>query len=287
MTPNDPRHGSEAGFSQHRRDGEDPCLACQVERTLAGRRRSKRKEMGIEYRVDSAPTVERLRAWREGGATYGEIARHTGIASGHVVEIINQPRPQIAASTARRALNARGWPLTRLGATRRVRALTRMGYSCAELARLGGPGVETLFPIRDGDAFFLTPKVKDRVARLYDRLNMVPSAGPAKGVTRARNLAIEKGWPPPLAWNDIDDPNEQPTDWQYVEVDPKNVYAARDVDPVVVMRLLEGVRVKANVAERVEALAQWKADGGSEREFCMIHGWKAGRYGPLRLVEAS
>lgn len=31
------------------------------------------------------------------------------------------------------------------------------------------------------------------------------------GVTRSRNIAIRKGYAPPLAWNNIDDPNELPS----------------------------------------------------------------------------
>lgn len=35
MTPEDPRHGTEAGHSQHRRDGEEPCSACRKARSAA------------------------------------------------------------------------------------------------------------------------------------------------------------------------------------------------------------------------------------------------------------
>jgi hypothetical protein len=97
---------------------------------------------------------------------------------------------------------------------------------------------------------------------------------------RARNLAARHGWLPPLAWDDIDDPNETPD------------FGADDydVDPVVVRRLLEGQRIKATHAEKVAALAQWVADGNSKRELCDHHGWNDGRFpkvAELRLIQGG
>ena len=175
-----------------------------------------------------------------------------------------------------------------IGAQRRLQALMRIGWPLATLSRRLGRDRNYLKKV------FMVERINARthatVIALFDEFSMVvPVDTPTTNAKhqRARDLAARNGWPPPLAWTNIDDPDEQPTDWQYTPVDLKNVYHARDVDPVVVMRLLEGRRVKANTAERIEALAQWKADGGSEREFCMIHGWKAGRYGRLRLVEEA
>ena len=43
----------------------------------------------------------------------------------------------------------------------------------------------------------ITPKTPDRYA--------------ATAVTRTRNRARAQGWHPPMAWDNIDDPNETPT----------------------------------------------------------------------------
>ena len=104
---------------------------------------------------------------------------------------------------------------------------------------------------------------------------MVPAIG--RYAKRTRNLAARSGYAPPLAWDDIDNDPEPPA-----------VNHGDDIDPVVVMRLLEGRRITATKAEKVAALERWVRDGGSERELCEIHGWKAGRYtAGLRLVRGG
>lgn len=134
---------------------------------------------------------------------------------------------------------------------------------------------------------YVREPMSNAIVAAYERLHMQP-APEGRGASRARNRAIALGWAPPLAFDNIDDPDEQPTDWEYREVTARDIYREPGVDPVVVMRLLEGDQVVANTAERRAAMAQWCADGGSERELCLMHGWKPGRYGTrLKLVEEA
>jgi len=53
-----------------------------------------------------------------------------------------------------------------------------------------------------------------RIAAVYDELCMRVPVGRSKGeriaITRTRNMAAAKGWVPPLGWDDIDDPGENP-----------------------------------------------------------------------------
>ena len=197
----------------------------------------------------------------------------------------------VAAAEAARHIRRGPGRISPIGATRRIQALVAGGWGYAALERETGIAKEELRRYAIAERTYVYPRTLARLDAAFDRLCMKqpPQTTPTEkqAVTKSRQTATANGWVRALAWTNIDDPDEQPTNWEYVAVDPKNVYAARDVDPVVVMRLLEGVRVKANTAERVEALAQWKADGGSEAEFCRIHGWKAGRYGRLRLVEEA
>jgi hypothetical protein len=99
-------------------------------------------------------------------------------------------------------------------------------------------------------------------------------------MARARNA----GHKPPFAW---DDPGTLAWPLGSRQQRAGVMYEVPvDVDPVVVMRLLEGQRVKANTAEREAALARWVRDGGSESELCRWHGWRPGRYSAgLRLVK--
>lgn len=94
------------------------------------------------------------------------------------------------------------------GTRRRIRALQRMGWSADLIAqRLGHQARQPRDSIRNMlyEATYVTRSMAERVARVYDELCMTP--GPSN-ITARR--AERKGWAPPLAWNDIDDPDEAP-----------------------------------------------------------------------------
>jgi hypothetical protein len=95
-----------------------------------------------------------------------------------------------------------------IGTRRRIEALQALGWSRRELSRRLGHHQDYLTKaigrstVLEGTA--------DKVRALYDELCMTPA--PASNVsTRAR----ANGHPPPLAWDDIDNPAEKQTCWQY------------------------------------------------------------------------
>lgn len=47
------------------------------------------------------------------------------------------------------------------------------------------------------------------VAAVYDELWSIHGTGPGSRALRGR--AEREGWPPPMAWDDVDDPQEQPS----------------------------------------------------------------------------
>lgn len=96
-----------------------------------------------------------------------------------------------------------------LGTTRRLQALACIGWSSKQLAaRLEGFTGSTLALIREGDQ----PEVKQSTARaiaaLYEQLSMTPNMAP--GHIQTRGWARKYGWVPPVAWDHIDNPHEQP-----------------------------------------------------------------------------
>ncbi|MFD9950552.1 hypothetical protein ACFWYW_57510 [Nonomuraea sp. NPDC059023] len=94
-----------------------------------------------------------------------------------------------------------------MGTRRRIQALAALGYSLTEQARRLGRTVNNFHAVLG------KPKVFAGTARavrdLYELLSMTP-APPSHGAKLARSMADRNGWLPPLAWDDIDDPNEKP-----------------------------------------------------------------------------
>lgn len=144
MSPDDPRHGSLAGYNEHRRTQTPYCEAC---------RRAKNK--------------------------YEQMRRLAG-----------------------------GNKIPSLGTQRRIQALRAMGWTSGQLAKHGGWKSAQAFEwIALSDACSRT--TVERVKRLYGALaDQEPPPSPA--VKWLRRRAAERGWAPPGAWMDIDDPDELP-----------------------------------------------------------------------------
>lgn len=150
-----------------------------------------------------------------------------------------------------------------IGTQRRIQALMVLGWTSRDIAERCGwatpQAVTELLTARR----FIQRSTAALVAAAYDELSMRPGPS-AQNRVRCRR----KGWAPPLAWDNIDDPDEVPN------------FGGRDtdVDPVVVERLLSGRRIPSTQAEKVEAMRRWLAQGRSEKSLCDAHGWKYGRY---------
>lgn len=214
MLLKDSRHGSEAGHEQHMRDNETPCPPCREAKLRASRRRSKRKQQGHRYTVPTGDLTRRLEDWRAAGATYGEIADHLGIVESRVWEIINDAPERIYTRTAVAIVSADGMPVTTVGVTRRIQALTWMGYSANRIADAAGCHLDTIRDARHEPRTFLARKVRDGVARAYEELHMHAATATTQqeraGVTRSANMARRNGWAAPMAWECIDDQRETP-----------------------------------------------------------------------------
>jgi hypothetical protein len=154
------------------------------------------------------------------------------------------------------------------GTIRRLQALACLGYGGKQIGEQVAKNLEWSRKLIRSQQ--ITTTNAQLVADLYDRLSMTPATHPLAG--RIRRDSAEKGWAPPLAWDDdsIDDPSARP-------------YGGRDrrdgVDEVVVERLLAGDHVRATKAEKDEAMRRWVAMGNSRASLARMHGWKDGRYG--------
>lgn len=111
------------------------------------------------------------------------------------------------------------WAIPALGTQRRIQALMRLGWSSTQIAEEAGfLHRNQVFGILKGQrgrpCRYVERKTARAVGAAFERLSM---RLPAPTPSRARTIAMAEtnGWPPPLAWDDIDDPNEEPSGWAY------------------------------------------------------------------------
>lgn len=164
-----------------------------------------------------------------------------------------------------------------IGTRRRIQALQALGWSRAEIARrmgYGGQGGELRAIMATSSTVNRATAAK--VEAVYAELSMTRPTG--QGAARARTRAARHGYAPPLAWDDIDDPNERPNYGTRADY--------RTCDPAVIERILSGEwKLPATKPEREEVCRSWVAQGRSLRELEAITGWKVERY--YRLNDAS
>jgi len=122
---------------------------------------------------------------------------------------------------------------------RRLQALAAIGWRLDDLAAATGIGYSTLAGIRAGRTEMVAARFYAPVVEAYERLHMRP--GPS---SQGRMAAARKGYVPPLAWLDIDDPDEQPdTGWKPVRARPASELLAE-------FEHLTGLGVSAHHAAR-------------------------------------
>jgi hypothetical protein len=102
-----------------------------------------------------------------------------------------------------------------VGTRRRIQALVRQGWSLRAISTAAGWYPDRVYPLltaRDGAN--VQPDTARRVAAVYDRLwdKRPPrrTMGERMIYTRTVRWAEAEGWLPPMAWDDIDDPDELP-----------------------------------------------------------------------------
>jgi hypothetical protein len=91
-----------------------------------------------------------------------------------------------------------------LGTTRRIHALGVMRWRHSDIAEAAGIHPRYIHALTDGR--LIHRDTAAAIARAYDQLHML--TGP--GHPRTEAIARRNGGHPPLAWDDIDDPDERP-----------------------------------------------------------------------------
>jgi hypothetical protein len=196
VNPEDPRHGTNAGYVAHAFSDRDYCQPC--------------REAHAEYR---------RKLWRR---------RYLRRIDSHFVDAT--------------------------GTTRRIQALLAIGHTHAEISAAAGGAPNMSKNVVCKKQTTIHVDTATAIARAYDQLCMVVPIGWRRDDSRRR--AKRLGYLPPLAWNDIDDPDERPS------IGDRRVHKD-DVDPIAVERAMAGDRVKLTRAERFEVVAGLRRQGMS------------------------
>jgi len=272
VTPDDIRHGTNAGYLAHYTDGERPCDACNEARHYARKRVMGARLRGERLTYTSAEVSELVTPWLTMGLTLGAVSVAAQFGSQRGTRL-------------REALLTEGGYVRR-GTYHRLAAITEADFApdakvYADLTRtriyslmaIGHRQID--IPINPGGHWrtrtHTTVETARNVREFYAAHEF--TIGPcAHTVSRARNA----GHVPPLSWDDpgtLAWPTSDRRTWARAKA-PK----VPEVDPVVVERLLAGQRVRSTRAEKDEAMRRWLAAGRSQRSLCVMHGWAEGRY---------
>lgn len=207
------RHGTSLAYKLDR----CRCVPCNDANVLeaALRRRAKAYGRYDNGRVDATATREHLRVLLAAGFTLHAI-RGIAKVNRSILERVLDGQPRVLQTTETKILAIRPdlilyapdhMYVDALGTSRRLQALVAIGYSPAMLeARLPS--------IYFGRALSNEGRISAGFARhvraVYDELWGYPREG--KEAEKARKLAIDNLWAPPLSWDDdtIDNPRAVP-----------------------------------------------------------------------------
>lgn len=186
------------------------CETCRPERN----RMRKLTEAGLIPPSPDAQARAVLRGWMARGHSPAWIASATGLTLASAQHLTGDARRydrkigrHLAQVILRTDITSATAGLTdATGARRRLQALAAIGWSQMEIARRYDGHFVSLASIARGAQSQVGPRLHRLITTAYDDLAMTP--GPHN---RTRLDAARKGWAPPLAWDDIDDPNEIPT----------------------------------------------------------------------------
>lgn len=209
------------------------CGACNAANRATANERTRLIAYGRwQPYVDAGPAREHLRMLSAHGIGWKRAAELSGVSNGAVSKLLFggpgdrpptrrvRPETEAAILAVRPSLDALADSAQTdpAGTRRRVQALVACGWSQARIAAQLGIG-----PANLGDLLYrrcaVTAATARAVAALYAELwNQAPPEDGHReriAANRARRYAAERGWAPPAAWDNIDDPAAVPAEgWQ-------------------------------------------------------------------------
>lgn len=193
------------------------CPKCKPAATVYRRRRRKLRALGITSEARSAAAWRVVDQWLAEGKTAAAIGSLTGLSRYTVMSALSARKrgtdhrwspssvDMILAAWQKKPVAAKGY-VSALGARRRLQALSALGWSLDDMEAACGIQFTSLAAVRSGKTARVHAKADAPIRDMYKRLHMTP--GPSQ---KAATVARGKGWVPPLAWDNIDDPMESPS----------------------------------------------------------------------------
>jgi hypothetical protein len=247
-----PKHGTITMYKSRQACRCEPCRAAW---SAYGRNRTRQKAYGRWHPyVTTVRVLEHLRLLQDSGMGVRRIGELSGVAHPVITRIRSGRTKQIRPETEARILAvapgqvAGGARIDGLGACRRLRALTALGWTAPDLAARSSLSVDTLCACTRGET--VTARTAVAVRDLYERMwNEHPpesTLGERMKAQRARAKARRNGWARPLQWDeDIDNPDARPALGDGIN----------GIDEVAIERALEGDKtVSLTKEERAEAV---------------------------------
>lgn len=189
-------------------------------RDYARRRDQLKREGRWEPLVDATPARDRITTLRGYGMSLADIARTCGVSQTTIAQIADGRRERTRPNALDAIISCPALPLRERGkvptihAARRIQALVAVGWPLEWIARGIGRDRWGLTVILSGRWPTVDGWMFREIDDFYRAHAMRPPAPRERYertvVTLARNTARRRGWVPAVAWNDIDDPNEQP-----------------------------------------------------------------------------
>jgi hypothetical protein len=229
---------------------------------------------GIERTAPSAPAAAHVETLLAAGASIRAIAETAGVSPSLVCRLRGRVQTRMRRDTANKVLSVTPEKiLTRsrqagfvpaLGARRRIQALLAIGWTHNQISsHMPIASSSQLVLSQRGE--WITRTTHDAIAAAYNKLAMTPGTS-----WRTRSRAAKAGYLSPLAWDDIDNPNDNPgtalVDEAYLD------HAAID-------RRAAGDRtVRITPAEATEVIGSLRRQGYSDAEISRRTGLKVDRY---------
>lgn len=204
------------------------CTECRAMQTARARQRNKLKAYGRfdTGLVDAQPVRDHVAMLQASGMGWKRIAEVSGVGKTAVSQLIygrkgsnKDPRKgevlkrfgrdkaeKLFAVQPEISLLRDGALIDSTGFRRRVQALVALGWSLSKIASRLGMEVSNMTSALKRDV--VRKSTHDAASALFDELWNVqpPRAGHRDKIaySRSKRLARERGWVPPLAWDDID-----------------------------------------------------------------------------------